>query len=98
MCYRSNESRLHDNKENQLFNWVFSRQYANNDLKRVSGRLQTSEGRTRLRDSPEKKTDTTDRQNTAGQGIAMNNPGAGIQDSEDKVSSLSGARLCNKKL
>jgi hypothetical protein len=32
-----------------------------------------------------KKTDTADRQNTAGEGIAKKNPGAGIQDKENKV-------------
>jgi hypothetical protein len=35
-----------------------------------------------------KETDTADRQNTAGKGIAKKNPGDGIQDSEDKFSSL----------
>jgi hypothetical protein len=43
-----------------------------------------------------KKTDTADRQNTAGEGITKKNPGARTQDREDKVFSLSGARLCNK--
>jgi hypothetical protein len=41
------------------------------------------EGRTRL----VQKTDTADRQNIEGGGITMKNPGAGIQDREDKVSS-----------
>jgi hypothetical protein len=36
--------------------------------------------RIRLRDSPMKKTDTADRQNTAGEGITKKNLGAGIQD------------------
>jgi putative N-acetylmannosamine-6-phosphate epimerase len=38
------------------------------------------EVRIRLWDSPVKKTDTADRQNIAVEGIAMKNPGAGIQD------------------
>jgi hypothetical protein len=41
----------------------------------------------RLPDSPMLKTNTADRQNTAGEGITKN-PGAGIQGREDKVSSL----------
>jgi hypothetical protein len=43
---------------------------------------------TRLRDSPEKKTDTADRQNTAEEEITEKNPGAGLQDRGDTVSSL----------
>jgi hypothetical protein len=45
------------------------------------------------------KTDTAihaDTQNTAGGGITKKNPGAGIQDREDNVSSLCGVRLCNE--
>jgi hypothetical protein len=34
-----------------------------------------SEGRTRLRNSPVHKTDTADRQNTAGERITKKNPG-----------------------
>jgi hypothetical protein len=41
------------------------------------------------------KTDTADRQNTAGEGITKKNAGATIQDREDNVFGLSGARLCN---
>jgi hypothetical protein len=37
-----------------------------------------------------KKTDTADRQNTAGKEITKNNPGAGLQDREDYVFSLCG--------
>jgi hypothetical protein len=37
-----------------------------------------------------------DRQTTAGEGITKKTPGAGIQDREDYVFSLSGARLWNK--
>jgi hypothetical protein len=32
-----------------------------------------------------KKTDTADRQNTAGEGITKKNPGAGIMDRENNV-------------
>jgi hypothetical protein len=48
------------------------------------------EVRTRLRDSPVKKTDAVDRHNTAGEGITKKNPGAEIHDIDDKVSSLCG--------
>jgi hypothetical protein len=41
-------------------------------------------------DSPVKKTDTADRQNTAGEGITKKNPGAGFQATEDEVSSFRG--------
>jgi hypothetical protein len=43
-----------------------------------------------------KKTDTADRQNTAGEGIAKKNTEARIPDREDNVFGLSGARLCNQ--
>jgi hypothetical protein len=43
-----------------------------------------------------KKIDTADRQNIVGEGITKKNPGARIQDREDDVFSLSGARLCNQ--
>jgi hypothetical protein len=47
----------------------------------------TSEVRIRLRDSSVQKTDTEDRQNTAG-GAITKNQGAGIQGREDNVFSL----------
>jgi hypothetical protein len=50
---------------------------------RLPGRAvqyRTSEVRTRLRDSPVKKTDTADRQNTTGEGTTENNPGSGLED------------------
>jgi hypothetical protein len=50
--------------------------------------VQTSEVRIRLRDSRVQKTDTADGQKIAGEGITKKNPGAGIQNREDKVSSL----------
>jgi hypothetical protein len=53
----------------------------------VKGDSPASEVRICLQDSPVLKPDTADRQNTAGEGITKN-PGAGIQDREDKVSSL----------
>jgi hypothetical protein len=40
--------------------------------------------------------DTADRRNIAGEGITKKNPGAGIQDREDKVY-LRGVRLCNQQ-
>jgi hypothetical protein len=43
-----------------------------------------------------KKTDTVDKQNTAGEGITKMNSGAGIPDREDNVFDLRGARLCNE--
>jgi hypothetical protein len=49
--------------------------------------------RIRLLDSPLKKTDTANRQNTAGEEITKNNPGAGLQDREDKVSSIYGVSM-----
>jgi hypothetical protein len=42
------------------------------------------------------KTDTVDRQNITGEGITKRNPRAGILDREDKIFSLSGARVCDK--
>jgi hypothetical protein len=66
---------------------------------RLPGRAvqyRTSEVRIRLQDSPVKKTDTADRQNTTGEGIIKKNPGARIQDREDKVFSLCVVRLCKK--
>jgi hypothetical protein len=50
----------------------------------MKGHSPASEMRIRLRDSPVKKTDTADRQNTAGEGITKKNPGARIQDTENK--------------
>jgi hypothetical protein len=42
------------------------------------------------------ETDNVDRQNTTGEGITKKNPGAGIQDREDKVSSLCGeTNICS---
>jgi hypothetical protein len=57
-----------------------------------STRRQYSEVRIRLWDSPVKKTDTEilRRDNTGGEGLTKKNSGAGIQDREDKVSSLCG--------
>jgi hypothetical protein len=55
-----------------------------------TGPVQTNEMRIRLRDSPVQKTETADGQNTAGEGITKKKTGAGTQDREDKVSSLSG--------
>jgi hypothetical protein len=43
-----------------------------------------------------KKTDTADRENTAGDRITKKNAGAKIQDREDNVLNLSGARMCNQ--
>jgi hypothetical protein len=60
------------------------------------GQYRTSEVRIRLWESPVKKTDTADRQNTTGEGLTKKNPGARIQDREDNVFSLCGVRLCNK--
>jgi hypothetical protein len=40
--------------------------------------------------------DTVDKQNTSGEGIAKQNPGAGILDGEDNIFSSYGVRLCNK--
>jgi hypothetical protein len=54
-------------------------------------RVQTKE-----RPEEDRYWDTADRQNTTGEGITKKNPAARIQDSEDNVFSLSGARLCNK--
>jgi hypothetical protein len=62
----------------------------------VKGNSPASEVRIRLRDNPEQKTDTADRQDTAGEGITKKNPGARTQAREDNVSSLCGVRLCNK--
>jgi hypothetical protein len=39
---RKNESRLRDNGRNELFYYVFSSRCAENRLKRVTGRFQTS--------------------------------------------------------
>jgi hypothetical protein len=49
----------------------------------------------RLWESPVKKTDTVDRQNTA-EGITEKNPRARIPEREDNIFCLSGARLCNE--
>jgi hypothetical protein len=46
----------------------------------VKGDLPASEVRIRLRDSPVQKTDTADRQDTTGEGIAKKSPRARIQD------------------
>jgi hypothetical protein len=43
------------------------------------------EGKTFLRDSPVKKTDTADEQNTAAKDITKKNPRAGIQGRECKI-------------
>jgi hypothetical protein len=43
-----------------------------------------------------KKTDTADRQNTAGEGITKKNAGTRTQEREDNVFGVSGVRLCNK--
>jgi hypothetical protein len=74
---------------------VFSRRFEKNYLKRVTVR---KDGVTSEHSSSRtvKKTDTVDRENAAGEGITKKNPGAGLQDREDNVSSLSGARLCNE--
>jgi hypothetical protein len=42
------------------------------------------------------KTDTVDRQNTAGDKITKKNPGARIQDRGDNVFSLCVVKLCNE--
>jgi hypothetical protein len=60
------------------------------DCRPVKEDSPASEVRIRIRDSPVQKTGTADRQNTAGEGITKKNPGAGIQDRDDKVSSLCG--------
>jgi hypothetical protein len=63
---------------------------------RVKGDSPASEVRIRLWDSPVQKTDTAYRRNTVGEGIIQKNPGARIQDREDKVSSLCGVtNNCN---
>jgi hypothetical protein len=68
-----------------------------NYLKRTTGDCRpvrkdgaASEVRIHLQDSPVQKANTIDRQNTAGEGITKKNPGARIQDREDKFSSLCG--------
>jgi hypothetical protein len=50
----------------------------------VKGDSPASEMRIGLRDRPVQKTDTADRQNTAGKEITKKNSGVGIKNREDK--------------
>jgi hypothetical protein len=59
---------------------------------RVRDRMNTEQGMTEEDKIPR----YCRRQNTTGEEIAKKNPGARIQDREDKVFSLCGVRLCNK--
>jgi hypothetical protein len=70
-----------------MFDWVSSRRYAKDYLKGV-----TNEYRKRVQSKEWLQEDWY------WEGIAKKNPGARMQDREDKVFSLSGVKLCNNQL